>query len=1815
MKKLYSESKIVYPIFRLFFIVIFFLGFAFSLNAQVKIPFKERTSTFSPLKKTYNVKGDFTMIGNTNLTLQNYGDNVTNDNPMIYVDIDNDSKTWNSSSSTLSLPTDNGTASSCSNIVYAGLYWTGRASDSDTNNYMVAASNGGVNKNFDKRVVSLKGPGESNYTNITASSIGNVNEIYYPNNSDGYMYSAYAEVTQYVKDHGVGEYFAADIALKQGNGGGTGFYGGWGLIVIYENSSMKNRDITVFDGHAYVKGSKTINHEIDVTGFNAVPSGNVGIKLGMIAGEGDRGISGDYFQIQKKNSSNYLSLNHSANSTNNFFNSSIQTGGNQRNPSLANNTGLDISMFTIPNADNSIIGNNQTATKFKYGSTQDTYVIFAIAMAVDAYVPDIEGIITATKIDNVPVSGTNPTKALPGQELEYKIQIENRGTEAINNTKIVIPIPYNATYIANSASKTINFTPNPSPNTLVYEPTTGANGSVVWDFGTLPLPVNGDKNSILAELTFKFKITEDCTLLKNINCNNVVSVIGFLSGTGSVSTVKVIDKSLIQGYTSGGNCQGTAIPTPYTTTIDAAAYVNTNCQATPPITAFTFCNAGRSIAITAVAGAFPTGATFYNSYPVVRGTTIQYTINKPFPATVGTSTYYAVPPGVGSDCYFQFTITVSSITSLPLVTDVKYCIDENTVPLIATASNPSYDLYYYTSETSSAQMSITPSSTTVGETTYYVAEGQTNSCIGPKKPIKVTVYPKPTVVAPVNKTFEGCETDALTGLPYSETDINITLSQFITAGGTFPNSSNVSTYSISYKDSKSGSCPIKIERTFKITTICGSTIVKQTIKIQDTTAPIITGTLSDVNKEGCSLTDLPPAVKTVAALESLGLLISDNCTTDLNMTVTNLDIINGNLPTVITRTYTVSDQCNNQAVVNQKIIIKDTVAPVTPVLADVTGQCAATATAPKTTDVCSGNYIVGTTLDPLTYTTQGTYTITWTFKDGNGNTTTATQKVIVKDTVAPVTPVLADVTAQCAATATAPKTTDVCSGNYIVGTTLDPLTYTTQGTYVITWTFKDGNGNTTTATQKVIVKDTIAPVTPVLADVTAQCAATATAPKTTDVCSGNYIVGTTLDPLTYTTQGTYVITWTFKDGNGNTTSATQKVIVKDTVAPVTPVLADVTGQCAATATAPKTTDVCSGNYIVGTTLDPLTYTTQGTYVITWTFKDGNGNTTSATQNVIVKDTVAPVTPVLADVTGQCAATATAPKTKDVCSGNYIVGTTLDPLTYTTQGTYTITWSFKDGNGNTTTATQKVIVKDTVAPVTPVLADVTAQCAATATAPKTTDVCSGNYIVGTTLDPLTYTTQGTYTITWSFKDGNGNTTTATQKVIVKDTVAPVTPVLADVTGQCAATATAPTTTDVCSGNYIVGTTLDPLTYTTQGTYVINWTFKDGNGNTTTATQKVIVKDTVAPVTPVLADVTGQCAATATAPTTTDVCSGTITGTTSTVFPITTQGTTVVTWTFDDGKGNNITATQNVIVKDNINPTITCAAPVTVPVDVASCTAAKANVTLGNPTTADNCEVKSVTNDAPTVFPIGNTTVTWTVTDHAGNTATCTQIVTVVDNINPTITCAGPVTVPVDVASCTAAKANVTLGNPTTTDNCEVKSVTNDAPTVFPIGNTTVTWTVTDNAGNTATCTQIVTVVDNINPTITCAAPVTVPVDVASCTAAKANVTLGNPTTADNCEVKSVTNDAPTVFPIGNTTVTWTVTDHAGNTATCTQIVTVVDNINPTITCAAPVTVPVDVASCTAAKANVTLGNPTTTDNCEVKSVTNDAPTVFPIGNTT
>jgi hypothetical protein len=398
-------------------------------------------------------------------------------------------------------------------------------------------------------------------------------------------------------------------------------------------------------------------------------------------------------------------------------------------------------------------------------------------------------------------------------------------------------------------------------------------------------------------------------------------------------------------------------------------------------------------------------------------------------------------------------------------------------------------------------------------------------------------------------------------------------------------------------------------------------------------------------------------------------------------------------------TLSVTDNNNNTGTATALVIVIDNLAPETPTIDDATGECTVTVTAPTTTDNCSVT-VTGTTTDPLTYSTQGTSTIHWTFKDASGNTSTATQTVIVLNTTAP-TPDLAslpDATGECSATiAVAPTATGNC-GNTITGSTSDALTRTTQGTSVVTWTFTDPNGGTTaTQTQNIVVANTTAP-TPDLAslpDATGECSATiAVAPTATGNC-GNTITGTTSDALTQTTQGTSVVTWTFTDPNGGTTATqTQNIVVANTTAP-TPDLAslpDATGECSATiAVAPTATGNC-GNTITGTTSDALTRTTQGTSVVTWTFTDPNGGTTATqTQNIVVDDVTKPVPDVttLPVINATCSVTLSAPTATDNCVGN-IAGTT-PQLTFTVPGSYTVVWTYNDGNGNTETQSQTVNV--------------------------------------------------------------------------------------------------------------------------------------------------------------------------------------------------------------------------------------------------------------------------------------------------------------------------------------------------------------------------------------------------------------------------------------------------------------------------------------------------------------------------------------------
>jgi lipoprotein len=630
-----------------------------SVSAQVVKPFKPRKSPYLDNKPIISLRGDFQMIGNTNLTLRHYYHNGNNSQDMKYVDIDGDPSTLNSSSATLVYPTGTegyGTIDpACTNVVYAGLYWMGRAhNSSNSNNTFYVGS-----KLLDKLKVRFKHSGDT-YRDVTAQN----SNIYFPTNSQDLIYTGYADVTEYVRQKGAGEYFVADMALNQGKGGNTGYFGGWGLIVVYENSKMKWRDITIFDGYAYINGPSKAAYELPVSGFRTAKNGHIDMKLGIIAGEGDVDIDRDYFQIQK-HGGGWENLIHSGNTVNNFFNGSIPAT-NPRNPQLPNNTGIDIAMFKINNSGNSIITNNQTSTKFKYGSQQDTYVISCIAMSVDAYVPDVQGHIFITATGGVGYTPGSPV--LPGQEIEYELKITNPSEEKILGVSMDIPIPYTAELVSYSATYNNNYS---FPDTLLtHVDTLGSPRRILrWKIGDLPKAGNTE----LAKLKFKLKATKNCFfLVDRDNCLPKVQLEGKISGKGEMSGKNFSDIKFISGY-EDGNCHNKPIYAPLSININAADFVNKNCPQEPKgkvTRRFEFCETPGINIHDSIAKIFPPVSKFYNNviFDNVGGVqvakpapgAIEYTHANDFPkssADIGTKKYYVIPFG-SSSCRWEIEIDI-----------------------------------------------------------------------------------------------------------------------------------------------------------------------------------------------------------------------------------------------------------------------------------------------------------------------------------------------------------------------------------------------------------------------------------------------------------------------------------------------------------------------------------------------------------------------------------------------------------------------------------------------------------------------------------------------------------------------------------------------------------------------------------------------------------------------------------------------------------------------------------------------------------------------------------------------------------------------------------------------------------------------------------------------------------------------------------------------------------------------------------------------------------------------------------------------------
>jgi gliding motility-associated-like protein len=648
------------------------------------------------------------------------------------------------------------------------------------------------------------------------------------------------------------------------------------------------------------------------------------------------------------------------------------------------------------------------------------------------------------------------------------------------------------------------------------------------------------------------------------------------------------------------------------------------------------------------------------------------------------------------------------------------------------------------------------------------------------------------------------------------------------------------------------------------------------------------------------------------------------------------------------------------------------------------------------------------------------------------------------------------------------------------------------------------------------------------------------------------------------------------------------------------------------------TDNCTVPASVVITQSPAagTVLAVSTTTITLTATDANGNASSCTFDVTVADNTVPTFVTCPanqnlSITANCDValpdyTSTS-SVSDNCSPAGSITITQSPVAGTIlsgNGTIqTVTLTATDLIGNTATCTFDITVVDAVNPTfvsctpnqneTPdvncqfVLPDYTSLS-------TVSDNCSVAGTITVTQSPAVGATiNGTSTITLTATDQAGNASTCTFQVILTDGTPPVItsgcPANQNVSADasCGFTLTdftgSVTVTDNCNLSASIVITQSPVAGTVLpiGPTTVTLTATDANGNASTCTFDVTVDDNSTPTFVVCPSnqnltITANCDATLPdytgTSTVTDNCTaaGSITITQSPVAGtvISGNGTVqTVTLTATDGNGNSVNCAFDVTLVDGVAPTIVTCAPNQNEIPDANCQFTLTDYT-SLITTSDNCVTSIITvTQSPVVGTVitGTTTITLTATDQDGNSASCTFDVILLDSTPPTITSGCPANQNGNAdASCGFALPDFTSAI-TVTDNCGTSAsvtITQSpvAGTVLALGINTVTITATDQAGNASTCSFDVTVVDVTPPTISC------PANITSCDPI---VTFVAPIGTDNCsgsitaQTDATGLSSGSTFPMGTTTLTYTVTDGAGNNVSCSFDVTVVDvSVSPT-----------------------------------------------------
>jgi hypothetical protein len=183
----------------------------------------------------------------------------------------------------------------------------------------------------------------------------------------------------------------------------------------------------------------------------------------------------------------------------------------------------------------------------------------------------------------------------------------------------------------------------------------------------------------------------------------------------------------------------------------------------------------------------------------------------------------------------------------------------------------------------------------------------------------------------------------------------------------------------------------------------------------------------------------------------------------------------------------------------------------------------------------------------------------------------------------------------------------------------------------------------------------------------------------------------------------------------------------------------------------------------------------GMHSITYTYTDGNGCTNTASSNIMVNG-LPTVTNDLSSVLAQCENAGTVSLTSGTPSGGIYSGTGVSGGSFSPStagaGSHTITYSYTDADGCTNSASGSIQV-NALPTVTNDLSAIDTQCVSVNSVTLTGGTPSGGTysgtgVTGTSFSPSTAGI-GTYSITYTYMDGNGCTNTAAFPVVVSGCV--------------------------------------------------------------------------------------------------------------------------------------------------------------------------------------------------------------------------------------------------------------------------------------------------------------------------------------------------------------------------------------------------------------------------------------------------------------